>query len=443
MSAKANHRLRDARLARPSPSGSGQPMSCRELADAVNAYLASRGSQRYREQIITDRYIRRYENGEVSWPGKDIRDALRAIFTAGSDAELGFHISFKQTPVAQPFPQHVQSAALDLRAGYPETSPLSEFEMLRHSLDTALGSSAMTLWQLDTLEDATSEHITVYPANAPMSMLARLHGDCTEVINWSRQRQPAAIQSRLSRVAALLATMSADAFMRLGYATEAHRWYRSAIHAAADSGDTTMQVLVHAQASMLPYYFGDLRAVVKLADTALRRSNQPSGSAALAAAGKARALARLGDLSSARSALAEAQRLFELVDSDDSDHAFVFTPKRFLFYCSGIYTSLGDWLQAERVQQEALALYSRSPAVPIDPALIELDRSLCLAGNRRTSEAASNALATITRLPEPHRTEIILAKARQVVAATPARELTTESTALHEFLASCQDRTSA
>jgi hypothetical protein len=42
-----SHLLREARLRMPSPSGSGRPMGRQELADAVNAYLATKGDDRY------------------------------------------------------------------------------------------------------------------------------------------------------------------------------------------------------------------------------------------------------------------------------------------------------------------------------------------------------------------------------------------------------------
>jgi tetratricopeptide repeat protein len=56
-----------------------------------------------------------------------------------------------------------------------------------------------------------------------------------------------------------LATMCADALMRLGDVDEARRWYRTAIHAADDSGQAWLRVLVRAQAAMLPYYFREIR----------------------------------------------------------------------------------------------------------------------------------------------------------------------------------------
>ena len=46
-----NHLLREARRRLPSPSGSGRPMSRQELADGVNAYLASKEKGGDQEEV--------------------------------------------------------------------------------------------------------------------------------------------------------------------------------------------------------------------------------------------------------------------------------------------------------------------------------------------------------------------------------------------------------
>ncbi|WP_019901875.1 hypothetical protein [Salinispora arenicola] len=196
-------------------------------------------------------------------------------------------------------------------------------------------------------------------------MLSRLAAECVEVQILSRRRQPAAVQLRLSGAAALLATMCADALMRLGNVGEARLWYRTAIHAADDSSNSRLRVLVRTQAAMLPYYFGDPQQTVVLAEAALAVTATPSSSAALAAAGRARALARLGSAEQARQAIVQARQMFDQVGDDDSDTAFRFPMKRMLFYLSGASTWLGDTSEAYRVQDEAVRLYGPSPSVPI------------------------------------------------------------------------------
>ncbi|RSM50588.1 hypothetical protein DMB66_43145 [Actinoplanes sp. ATCC 53533] len=300
--------------------------------------------------------------------------------------------------------------------------PVAELSALRARLDEALAAATVSGRQLEMIEESTHDHVRAYPATPPTAMLARIAVECAEVLTLSRRRQPAALQARLSGAAALLATLCADALMRLGETTDARLWYRTAVLAADDSALPHLSVLVRAQAAMLPYYFGDPQQTVALADKALTLSATPCASAALAAAGRARALARLGAAEAARTAMRTARNLFDEVGATDSDAAFEFPAKRLLFYLSGAATWSGDTATAYRLQDEALELYRASPAVSIDPTLILLDRSMCLARDRRTDEAATTACEAVTILPKPQRTEIVLTRAYDVVATVPPIE---------------------
>nr|WP_253866647.1 hypothetical protein [Micromonospora sp. WMMA2032] len=311
---------------------------------------------------------------------------------------------------------------------------------LRLGLDEALAASSVAPRQLELIEQSAGEHLRVYPSASPQTMLALLAADCREVQMLSLRRQPAAVQARLSGVAALLATMCADALMRLGDVAEARRWYGTAIHAADDGGEARFRVLVRAQAAMLPYYFGDPAQTVALADAALAVTPAASSSGALAAAGRARALARIGATEQARSAVDQARRLFDQAGDEDTDVAFRFPAKRLLFYLSGAYTWLGDTVEAYRVQDEALRLYGTAPAVPIDAALIALDRSMCLARDRRVTEALVTARDAVADLPETQRTEIILTRASDVTTAIPGESQRGEVATLTDYLRACRER---
>ncbi|MEW2474680.1 hypothetical protein AB0875_12905 [Micromonospora gifhornensis] len=315
----------------------------------------------------------------------------------------------------------------------------SNLVRLRLGLDEALAASSVAPRQLELIEESASERMRVYPSASPQVMLAMLAADCREVQVLSLRRQPAAVQARLSGVAALLATMCADALMRLGDVAEARRWYGTAIHAADDSGEPRFRVLVRAQAAMLPYYFGDPAQTVALADAALAVTSIASSPGALAAAGRARALARIGAAEQARSAIDQARRLFDQAGDEDTDVAFRFPAKRLLFYLSGAYTWLGDTDEAYRVQDEALRLYGAAPTVPIDAALIALDRSMCLAQDRRATEAAVTARDAVADLPETQRTEIILTRATDVATAIPDESRCGEVAVLTDYVRACRE----
>lgn len=82
-----NDRLRARREATPSPSGSGAPMSRVELAAAVNEYVRVRTG---RAGLLMGKEVGRYERGEVGWPSRLYREALRSVLKVRSDQDLGF-----------------------------------------------------------------------------------------------------------------------------------------------------------------------------------------------------------------------------------------------------------------------------------------------------------------------------------------------------------------
>ncbi|GAA3758390.1 hypothetical protein GCM10022225_49700 [Plantactinospora mayteni] len=86
-----NERLRQARLARLSPSGSGRAMSRQELAEAVNAVVFAATGVVIR---LNANYIGKLELGVHRWPAEPTRRAFRAVLDAGRDADLGFFIVY-------------------------------------------------------------------------------------------------------------------------------------------------------------------------------------------------------------------------------------------------------------------------------------------------------------------------------------------------------------
>lgn len=313
--------------------------------------------------------------------------------------------------------------------------------MLRTLLDEALAASTVSGRQLDLIEESTRAHVRAHPAAPPTVTLRRIAVECTEVLTLSRRRQPASVQARLSATAAVLGTLCADALMRLGETTDARLWYRTALVAADDSAQPQLGVLVRAQAAMLPYYFGDPWQTVALADKALALSSAPCSSTVLAAAARARALARSGATEDARTAIRQARELFDQVGAADSDAAFEFPTKRLLFYLSGAAAWSGDTTTAYRFQEQALTLYRDRPAKSIDPTLILMDRSMCLAREHRTGEAAIVARDAVTDLPLPQRTEIVLTRAHDVIAAVPPDKRSGPVAELDDYLHECRRQT--
>ncbi|MFE0774179.1 XRE family transcriptional regulator [Streptomyces sp. NPDC058861] len=259
-----------------------------------------------------------------------------------------------------------------------------------------------------------------YVYTAPTPMLTSLLNLLTEVRELAAERQPAAIQARLSELTSMLATLIADALMKLGQLPRSRSWYATARNAADDSGNTELRARVRAQAAMLPFYYGPLETAVALAREArIICRGRPSATAAFASAAEARALAKLGDKEGAETARRLATTAFEQSGAGgraDND-AFGFPERRYRLYESGTLTALGRTSEARRVQEAALRLYPSQTG--IDPALLSLEAALCLAHDRSPTEACQLAATTILRIAPEHRTPILKERAREVIGTLP------------------------
>ncbi|TWF91276.1 hypothetical protein [Kitasatospora viridis] len=169
---------------------------------------------------------------------------------------------------------------------------------------------------------------------------------------------------------------------------------------------------------MLPYYYGPLDSAIDLARQArLLNRGRPTATGALATAAEARALARRGNADEARTAIAQAQDLFDRCRHGPADDAWAFPERRLYLYLSGAYTYLGDTTRARAVQQQALLLYPDDTG--IDPALLNLEEAICLAQERSLSEACQLAGRTYLQVPEAHRTSILGFRAQDVIGILP------------------------
>jgi transcriptional regulator with XRE-family HTH domain len=82
-----NDRLKAARLRMRSLADPGLRMSREELADAVNAYLATNDLP---PLYLTSTYVGKLERGTARWPRRNLRRALRAVLGVAADTDLGF-----------------------------------------------------------------------------------------------------------------------------------------------------------------------------------------------------------------------------------------------------------------------------------------------------------------------------------------------------------------
>ncbi|MFF7400676.1 helix-turn-helix domain-containing protein [Streptomyces murinus] len=298
----------------------------------------------------------------------------------------------------------------------------------RRSIDRTLASGTVSTNQLDLIDEQVLWVRQQYLDTPPRLMITRLLDHLAIVEDLAVARQPAAAQVRLSELTAMLATLIADALMKLGHLHRSRTWYATARHAADDSGNTELRARVRAQAAMLPYYYGPLEAAAALAREArIIARGRPTITAAFAAAAEARALAKLGNAEHAQVALRHATVTFEQVRADGaSDHdAFGFPERRFRLYESGTLTALGHTRRARQAQEHAMSLYPARTG--IDPALLGFEAALCLAHDRDPTAACRLASVTYLRIAPEHRTTIVQERARDVLGALPPAARTTQA----------------
>lgn len=338
--------------------------------------------------------------------GPDVRERFEQILAEG-EAALGPRRLPARRAVAPAAPVAADNATL-----------LARLDDARALVDRTVAACTVGPVLVNLMEERAAGRVLAYTRTPPAQVLATVLSDVLEVQAVATQRQPAAIQSRLSEVTAVLGLLIADALMKLGQIERANFWYGTARMAADDTGNLRLRAQVRAQHAMLPYYYGSPEQAVVLARAAQAQLPETADDAtALAAAAEARALARLGDSAGADLALTRAmRRTAELADTA-TDEAFRFGEKRLLLYQSGILTNLGRTAAARRVQEQALRLYRTSPGVVVDPALIELDTAIGYAVDGAVDEACELATQVLTTLPAEHRTTIVLTRASAVVDA--------------------------
>ncbi|MDG4856790.1 hypothetical protein P8605_01175 [Streptomyces sp. T-3] len=325
------------------------------------------------------------------------------------------------------------------RAQHSGDGPLDD---IRRLVDRTLAAATVSDGQLDLLEERLLQHRRRYVVWPPETILPDLVADMQDVRHLAEQRQPAAVQRRLSRMTALLATLIADALMKLGQLRSAAAWYATARTAADDCAELEIQARVRVQAAILPYYYGPLDSAIHLTrDAQQLLVGRVCEAAAFASIAHARALARRGDAHGADAGLRTAHEVLAGTVPSRVPDALTFPARRLLLYTSGTLTYLGRTRLARHAQREALALYPPRGG-GIDPALLHLEEAICLVREHCLTEACQLAGATYLALPPEQRTRIITARVRHVVDALPARmRLCRAARELGEILALPNSRT--
>ncbi|MDG4790160.1 XRE family transcriptional regulator [Micromonospora sp. WMMD1102] len=410
-----NDLLRAARLRLLSPTGSGLPMSRRELADAINAYLAGRT-----RSVIDAKQIGKMEQGKHRWPGALRREAFRVILNADSDQELGFYIARQRvSETDQPASGQTFTDLAPLTACGPDATAITSLDSLRRAVDNAVCTSTMSPASLDDWEEAVTEHGRRSRTRPAALLLDELQADMVDLTAQLNGRHPASSHLRLTHVTARMAGLIFLTLIKLDQRGRARTWARTARIAADEAGDRSLRSWVRAQEAYVHYYSGDLREAVTVAAHARQLAgNRHCVGAALAAALQARAHAVFGQVRETRAALDFAEATLGKLDAQSAvASAFGYNEAQLRFHEGNAYTHLGDTAAAWHAQRTALTL---CPAADyLDRALIHLDQAACLARKGDSREAIAVATEAMTALTEQQRTGMIATRGLQIIQLLP------------------------
>lgn len=313
-----------------------------------------------------------------------------------------------------------------------EVDLLEQIDQSRRAMDSALAQSSITPAQIDNLDEMVGLHARDCVTASPVQMLHRLTLDFRDLQALISRPQSPIILGQLYSHVARIGALVADELMVLGDTHRAWTWHRSAVVAADDVGLSELQLQVRSLGILIPLYYGDSNVALKMAMEAFELGESlkkpSSASHSLAATLKALLLAQVGLKDEARVALNDSGELFSrLAHNDKADSVFGFSERRWRFYRARTLAELGDFEAAWEAQEQVLGLY---PADIVgDPAIVQLDRALCLVRKSEIDAGCELAAETILKLPTEHRAKIFLRYGNRVLTAVPEKYSTTQAVA--------------
>ena len=319
--------------------------------------------------------------------------------------------------------------------GTTASAGLSQLEILRRGLNTAITDNAMTAASLDEWEQTVFQHGHTTRDRVPSLLLADLSADLVELHQaLARCRSSSALQ-RLTRVLAQMAGLVCLTLVKIDEHTAFRDWARTASLAAGEAGDRLVHSWVRAQEAYGHYYSGHFIEAVHVAEHAQVLSARVwSVGFVLAAALEARAQAALGQGEATRSALQRAEACLSHLEAGSiGTSAFDYNEAQLRFHEGNAFTHLHDTNAAWQAQQRALLLCPASDYM--DRTMTQLDRAHCLAHDGDMTGAVAIMVETVAPLSDQQRQGIIAARARQTIAILPKQHQTLPAVRdLHDLL---------
>jgi hypothetical protein len=213
------------------------------------------------------------------------------------------------------------------------------------------------------------------------------------------------LKPRLARVCALLSGIAAVSLLHAGYWPEADRYWRTAHHAAAYSGDSALGSLISGRRAVYSMYSPGRphSSILSLADDALTLgADTPSTGTASGWSARAQVLTLYGDRSGARDALsrleAEFEKLPEATRTDTTPWGW--SENRLLHVRSFMHSHTGDPHEAGKAQDAVLALHSTSFR---GATQVRFHQAACMIVSGDPSQGARHIVEVLESIPPEFR----------------------------------------
>ena len=309
-------------------------------------------------------------------------------------------------------------------------------ERLRRGVDSALGSTTGG-HDADEWERVSDDYAYDVGHVPPAQMLPYLLADLDE-IQARVAHSTGDLQTRLMRVTSQLSALTAITLLNVGYAQHANGYWRTALRAADQIGDRSLQALVRGRRAVFGLYQQRApQSVVKLAGEAVAvAAGTPCAGVASGHAARAQVFATHGHHREAHDALDDLTAVFLLLPDqvrEDQDSQWGWSEQRLRHVESFVHSHAGRAGDATAAQDAARGLYP--DAAYQGPAQVELHRATCLIVSGDPSEGARHVIRALEALRPDYghdglvrRTaaltlDVLPDRARNLPAVTQARDL--------------------
>jgi hypothetical protein len=299
-----NLQFRAARLRMESPEVPGEPLSRKELADLVNAWIFGHNG---RETAIDANYIGKLERGLIRWPNALYREGFQATLSAKEDRALGFRR-----------PRRTSRTIEDVnRQGFLRaTAGVSALVVAGSLSDLAIISqlavpSAVGRAEIDQLRTAARLFGNVDHTYGGSMVREAVNGQLRYAVELLNARCPDDLRGELFAAVGFLGhTAGAMAFDAYAH-DDARRMFSLALACAEESGNWHLRAKVLSTMARQAIWRGDPDMGLTLIDVAFVRSERlTSTERAMLFTGRARAHAKLRRIPEALRAVGTADEEF-------------------------------------------------------------------------------------------------------------------------------------